>query len=100
MALFRERRRLSPLILVGGGLLLVVLVIAAGLILRPTAAPADPLAAARAPALAASQGLELVSIEYPKVLRNEPSGARGALQRAEASFSAARGDLARINGPA
>lgn len=100
MALFRERRRLSPLVLIGGGLLLVVLVSVAGLILRSTAVPADPLVAARAQALAASQGLELVTIEYPKVLRNEPSGALGALQRAEASFAAARGDLARINGPA
>ena len=57
----------------------------------------DPRPQARANALEVAQGLELVSIEYAKVLRGEPSGAPGALSRAQAVFNNARPELAKID---
>jgi hypothetical protein len=99
MAVFRERRRTPRAALVAGGLILAAIVIGAVLALRP-ATSVDPRAGAQAQAQEAAQGLELVTIEYPKVLRGEPSGALGALQRASAAFAAARSDLSTIDAPA
>ena len=100
MAVFRERRRGAPLVVAAGGIVLVVGAIIVALLVRSTAPPRDPLAGARAKALEAAQGLELVTIEYPKMLRGETSGAQGALQRARAAFAAARDPLAQIDAPA
>jgi hypothetical protein len=99
MTLYRKQRRVSPL-LVGGLVVLgltavgVVWFVATGI---GRAQTSDPRAQARANALEVAQGLELVSIEYPKVLRGEPSGAPGALSRAQAVFNSARPELAKID---
>jgi hypothetical protein len=99
MTLYRKQRRLLPLMT--GGLVVVGLMVvgavwfvAAGM---GRAQTSDPRAQARANALEVAQGLELVSIEYPKVLRGEPSGAPGALSRAQAVFNSARPELAKID---
>ena len=99
MTLYRKQRRVSPW-MIGG---LVVLGLAAiGTVWfvvmgMGRAQTGDPRAQARANALEVAQGLELVSIEYPKVLRGEPSGAPGALSRAQAVFNNARPELAKID---
>ncbi|HBY96611.1 MAG TPA: hypothetical protein DEP84_22150, partial [Chloroflexi bacterium] len=69
--------------------------------LQPGPASADPLAGARAKALEAAQGLEVFTIEYPQAAQGaELSGAVGALNRAQAAFESARGDLSRIDAAA
>ena len=100
MTLFRKKRRMSPL-MIGGLVLLWIIVLGAIWFLLSGgtrgAQPADPRVQARAKALEAAQGLELVGIEYPKVLRGEPSGTTGALSRAQSAFSTAQPELAKID---
>ena len=91
---------MSPL-MVGGLVLLWVVVLGAIWFLLSGgtrgAQLADPRIQARARALEAAQALDLVGIEYPKVLRGEPSGEPGALSRAQSAFDAAKPELAKID---
>jgi hypothetical protein len=62
-----------------------------------SASSADPLAAVRAKASDAAQGLDILQVEYPKTLRGETSGAPGAFSRARNAFNDARSDLEKID---
>lgn len=99
MTLYRKQWRASPLMI--GGLVVLGLAAVGAMWFVATGMgrvqSSDSRTRARANALEVAQGLELVSIEYPKVLRGEPSGAPGALSRAQAVFNNARPELARID---
>jgi hypothetical protein len=71
---------------VGLGIALV-LAVAAFLLLRP--APTDDLAAAKAALTETASRLDLLTVEYPKLLAGQPNGAEAALTSAEAAFNRA-----------
>lgn len=103
MSVYRKERRASPLWLGLMGLLILAVVIAGVLVLRSRVAevPADPLAAARAKAQEAAQGLDIFTVEYPQATQgSERSGALDGLTRARSAWEAAQTDLAAVDGAA
>src|SRR5262245_38865084 len=99
MAVYREssRRRLPLIILIAVIAVAIVVVGMLALLNRPIA---DPAAALRAKTLEVAQGLDILSVEYPKLLKGEPSGATGAFGKAKATFAAIQPDLAKIDASA
>jgi hypothetical protein len=89
VAVYRPTRRQRPLALYAALGLLALLVVggAAVLLLRP--APPSDLAAAKAALTEVSSRLDLLTVEYPKLLAGQPSGAGAALTSAEAAFTRA-----------
>lgn len=84
----------------GIGALVIVVGMAVGVatLRRSPHASTDPLAAARARALEAAEGLEIFTIEYPQAAQGaELAGALGALSRARHAFGSAQEGLARID---
>ncbi|MBI3242007.1 MAG: hypothetical protein HYZ49_06910 [Chloroflexi bacterium] len=101
MAVYRERKRIHPALLIGlAAVSIAVLILAVALIFfRP--APADPMIEARMKASEAAQGLEVFTIEYPQAAQGaELAGALGALARAQAAFESAQDELAKIDAAA
>ena len=89
MAVYRPTRRQRPLALYAALGLLVLLVLggAAVLLLRP--APPSDLAAAKAALTEVSSRLDLLTVEYPKLLAGQSNGADAALRGADAAFARA-----------
>lgn len=70
-------------------------------LLRSTTAPVDPLVTARARALEAAQGLDILSVEYPQEAQGaEYSGIRAGFARARSAFDSAKIDLAKVDAQA
>lgn len=93
MAVYRPTRRQRPLALwlaVGLGIILV-LGAAAFVLLRP--APPGGLAAAKADLTEAVSRLDLLTVEYPKLLAGQSNGATAAFSSAEAAFNRALSPL-------
>jgi hypothetical protein len=88
VAVYRPTRRQRPLALwLAVGLIIVVIGGAAFLLLRP--APTSDLAAAKAALTEAASRLDLLTVEYPKLLAGQSNGATAALTSAEAAFNRA-----------
>jgi hypothetical protein len=93
VAVYRPTRRQRPLALwlALGLLAIIILGGAAFLLLRP--APVSDLAAAKAALTEASSRLDLLTVEYPKLLAGQSSGADAALQSAGAALTRAQPTL-------
>lgn len=101
MAVYRERKRIHPALLIGlAAVGIAVLILAVALIFFRLP-PADPMIEARMKASEAAQGLEVFTIEYPQGAQGaELAGALGALARAQAAFKSAQDELAKIDAAA
>jgi hypothetical protein len=99
MAVYRQQRRVdSRLVLVVTTIVIVAIVMLLVIASRGSSSPVDPMNNARAKALDAAQGLDILTIEYPQASEGaELSGVRGALARAKSAFDAAKDDLIKVN---
>jgi len=88
MAVYRPKRRISPFIIVLSAVVLAAAAVIIFLTVHPVSAPPSPLANARAKALEAAESLDVFSIEYPKYVQGQSSGATAALSRAKSAFTA------------
>ncbi len=97
MAVYRPTRRQRPLLLwFAFGLIgLAVVGVGAFLVLRP--APPSDLAAAKAALTEVSSRLDLLGVEYPKLVAGQANGAEAALTSADAAWNRALPTLQAID---
>ncbi|HUS16252.1 MAG TPA: hypothetical protein VM536_14735 [Chloroflexia bacterium] len=100
MAVYRERRRTSPvrLVLLGVGVL-IVLGLAAGLLNGNRSAPETPLGRVQSGLRSISEELDTFTIAYPQAEPGQAAGALPAVLRARQIFARIQPDLTALDRP-